>query len=551
MDGFVVKGVIGRGGMGQVFEAYDVNLQQPVALKVLHQRSGGVELRARFEKEAQILSGLHHRNIIPVRSGGHTRDGRPYYTMLLVTTGTLLERSDEFRSDVRRSVRTLAGIARAVQHLHDHHIWHRDLKPTNVLIDEEGQPLVADFGVAKYAQEEWTLGFVRVGTHAYMSPEMLTDGSLKCGPKADVWSLGVIAYELLGGRRPFAYDNPDSDLTRLIRSTGPPELLNHPAVVSGVDGPLAALVRRCLSKNPDERPTAGELADDLDRWLAGQPISRPNPKRSRSRWWTVAAGSLVIAAVGITLSPIPRRLWDQPANEANAPLAELLETHRVVTVVGPNGELFRPISTTDPDMARPIPERNGGLVLNTNSTSLLEIASDALPFSVRVTAEVDMLHGSDRCQAGLYAMRLRHSKTPEPGRVDVLVTNGFDGTPFPKTNPPATGPVLFGPHLFYLDRPANHLVPMDRRNERSIPLPEKAGTYRTLTITLSAAGVAATSGEFEFTPADSADFDMWSRETLQLMRIGQGEPLFGHGFGLFVHRSAARFRNVTVERLVR
>jgi serine/threonine protein kinase len=536
----VIEGPIGRGGMGCVYRAFAVHLNQHVALKVMDVR-GGLAERRRFEQEARILSRLHHRNVIPVRSGGHTTDGRPYYTMKLVTSGTLLSRSPDLRADGRAAVRTLSRIARAVQYLHDHGVWHRDLKPTNVLVDDDGEPLVADFGVSKLADEDRTVGSPRVGTYSYMAPEVTADGSRKSGPAADVWSLGVIAYELLGGRRPFATPDPDADLTELIRTHIPAPLVGSPDAAAGVDPALEGVVRRCLAKNPTDRPTAGEYADALDCWLAGQPIPPPKKPKSVKRWRWAAAVAVALAGVGISVAGIPKWLR-KPAT-----LVERLEKGEVVTVVGPNGELLLPIGTTDPEMPQPVPQSGGGLVLNTANTILAEIWNAPIPFPVKVTAEVEVLNGPERAEAGVYCRRKRYERGAPLGRVDALVSNGYHGVPYPIKNPPATDAVTFAARLHYPDDPADDWATAGSE-ERRTRRPEAAGQFRLLSLTFSPDDLsAAANGECELTRRHFVPFDRYVRDAFQVMKIESPDAVFGSGFGLYAHNSAARFRNVTVE----
>jgi serine/threonine protein kinase len=262
---------IGRGGMGIVYKAWDKPLQRHVALKMILR---GIHATAtdlgRFRSEAQAAGGLTHPNIVPVYQVGE-QDGQAYFCMKYVVGKTLAALMADKPLHPREAARYMIAIARAVQHAHEKGILHRDLKPSNILIDENDQPLVTDFGLAKRVEggESLTGTGAIVGTPSYMAPEQ-AEGTKNPTTACDVYSLGAILYELLTGRPPFLAASAVETLL-LVRSEEPvrPRALNPQ-----IDVDLEFICRKCLEKRPEHRYTsAAKLADDLEAFLAGEPVS--------------------------------------------------------------------------------------------------------------------------------------------------------------------------------------------------------------------------------------------------------------------------------------
>src|SRR5438093_1689538 len=226
-------------------------------------------------------------------------------------------------------------VARAVAFAHGKGILHRDLKPSNVLLEECGEPMVSDFGLAKFldASVELTQAGQRMGTPAYMAPEQASGQTDRVGPVSDVWALGVILYELLAGRRPFTATERD-ELTKQILSTDPPSpRLLRP----DLDEALQTVVLKCLAKEPRRRyASAAALADDLARWLRGEPISaRPEswPRRAWRRarrtvtgpaWWPVLVLLPLLGGVtALTLPAFAPAVAPDPPPSAGTPSPEV------------------------------------------------------------------------------------------------------------------------------------------------------------------------------------------------------------------------------------
>src|SRR6185312_399101 len=226
INGYRIVGILGRGGMGTVYKALHLELNKTVALKIVHPGRADSTLRARFEREFRSLAAIEHPNIVPVFDAGAWQ-GFSYFTMRYVPDGALSAHLPRFRADPVAGCKLMVKIARAVQHLHESGVLHRDLKPLNILIGEGDEPLVADFGLAKWLDDDsdMTVTGLPMGTRQYMSPEQTLGRKSEYTAACDVWALGIMLYEVFAGHRTFGSEDP-VELYMQIRSADPPPMAN-------------------------------------------------------------------------------------------------------------------------------------------------------------------------------------------------------------------------------------------------------------------------------------------------------------------------------------
>ncbi|MBY0459760.1 MAG: serine/threonine protein kinase, partial [Gemmataceae bacterium] len=277
IPGYRVVAYVGGGGMGSVYRAVHLATGRMVAVKLTRPGADDDRTRQRFEREVRALAALDHPNVVRVYDAGVAR-GCAYYTMQFLPRGSLDAHLARFR-DPRRAAGLMARVARAVGYVHDQGLLHRDLKPLNILLGEGDEPKLADFGLTRRVHHPdqrdgvSSTGFP-VGTGQYMAPEQTSGRSEDYTHACDTWALGVTLYELLTGRRPFA-EFDGFDLYKATRERDPQPIAER---APDVPPELAAVVMRCLAKNPTDRYESAEaLAEDLERWLAGVPVLAPPP----------------------------------------------------------------------------------------------------------------------------------------------------------------------------------------------------------------------------------------------------------------------------------
>lgn len=306
---------IARGGMGVVFKARQRRLNRMVALKMILRGDLATHNDLiRFRTEAEAAARLQHPNIVAIYEVGE-ENSLPYFSMELVPGQSLAQRLDAGALDPKVAARLMATVARAVHHAHQRGILHRDLKPGNILLDEQGQPHVMDFGLAKIVESDsdLTLSGTIMGTPSYMSPEQASGKSKDLTTTSDIFSLGAILYQLLTGRPPFRAEAFQETLRQVIEDE-PPRPRN---LQPHLDRDLETICLKSLEKEPQRRYGSAEaLADDLDRWLRQEPIqARPASTLDRVAKWTkrhpaiavlmgVVALLLLTVAIGSTVAAV-------------------------------------------------------------------------------------------------------------------------------------------------------------------------------------------------------------------------------------------------------
>lgn len=269
--------------MGVVYRARQKSLNRVVALKmILAGQFASQDDVERFHVEAVAAANLDHESIVPIYEIDE-HEGHHYFSMKLIEGGHLGDHLESLKEDVPRGVTVLAKVCRAIHHAHQRGILHRDLKPPNILLDENDHPYVTDLGLARKVegQSELTRTGAIVGTPSYMAPEQAS-GMADITTAADIYSLGALLYKLLTGQPPFDSESTVETLMQVINETP-----RKPSEFGKVDKCLEQICMKCLAKEPNQRyATAGDLALDLEKWLRGEPISIAAPSvASVTRVW--------------------------------------------------------------------------------------------------------------------------------------------------------------------------------------------------------------------------------------------------------------------------
>jgi serine/threonine-protein kinase len=299
IPGYEVLGVLGRGGMGVVYKARHLQSDRLVALKIIRMGLGQDSAAlARFRKEAEVIARLRHKNIVRVHALG-AHKGQPYLILEYIEQGSLDRMLGKKPLPARKAALLALKLARAVEYSHQHGIIHRDLKPANVLMTEEGEPKITDFGLARDMDAtRLTQSGDIIGTPCYMAPEQAAGDVKRIGPATDVYALGAILYEMLTGRPPFKGGNVLEILAKVgTQQPLPPRALNPAGPVA-----LEAICLTCLKKVRSERyARAADLAADLVNFLKSRPIKGTG--RSEKPPFAVPAGGPGRTLRNLVLTP--------------------------------------------------------------------------------------------------------------------------------------------------------------------------------------------------------------------------------------------------------
>ena len=291
---------IGRGGMGVIYRARQRHSRRIVAVKrILTYHADSQETLVRFRREAEAAATLDHPNILPIYEVGENEDGLPSFSMKFAAGGSLADAAPDLRKEPRRIVRLMAKVARAVEYAHAEGILHRDLKPGNILLDGRGEPLVSDFGLAKWLDttSDLTHTLTIFGTPGYIAPEQAKGSAAKLTPAADIYSLGAILFNLLTGRAPFLGEHALAVIQQATEKPAPKVRSLTPTL----DRDLETICAKCLEREPSARyRSAGDLAEDLERWLEGRHIIA-RPVSAPARVWRWARRNPVVAGMAALL----------------------------------------------------------------------------------------------------------------------------------------------------------------------------------------------------------------------------------------------------------
>jgi Protein kinase domain len=590
---------VGEGGMGQVFLVHDVKHNRDVALKFLRFGADTPQpLVDRFNRETEILKKLDHPNVVRVYDSGEWM-GFPFYVMRYVTGGSLVRQCGVIRTSARRVAEFLAKVAEAVHYVHDRGVFHRDLKPGNILVDEKGEPLLVDFGIAKYDDGHTTTGVALLGTPAYMAPELIVQGPQASSAVSDVWALGVILYELLTGERPFPGNRYEPELFERIKSQAPPPFDTISDTLPDADARLETVCLKCLAKDPARRyQTAAELAIDLTRWLNGESTTEVNAPEARlaagvtepttviattvthderrtRRRWPVAVGLLVVlVAAGIAASAIPWWKWKtDPTTEGGQvdslrkqTLAERMpNVGDSIEFIGEsglpekkdhNGPLRGFVGTMTEGF-------EGRCTLTTAKLYFHEVFNEVLSFPVRWEVEVAIDTPESPTIAGLYALEKTHTRqSGKPVHVGYINCFGMgDRDPVNRRkqlNNLAVASVgkfsvpdgTIESNSYTMLVPLfpdtwKKIVPADQIDAHDRPI-----HFHRLAIELRADGLTGerdgvTSGRFDRIGPNLIPLN----GLLNVNGVVLNPPTLGAGFGLFVRDGGAQFRHLRITRL--
>jgi len=389
----VLVRLLARGGMGAVYEAVQDSPRRPVAVKIVRGGFDSPRLVRRFEYEAEILAHLRHPHIAQVHEvGAHrlpTAERIPYFVMELVPEAralTLYAVDEDL--DVRQRLELFRAVCETIHFGHQRGVIHRDIKPGNILVDANGTPKVIDFGIARATDADLAVTTIRtrvgqiVGTLQYMSPEQCAADSAALDLRSDVYSLGVVLYELLCGRLPYSFDTTAVHEAVRVVQDAPPR--RPSAVTSAVRGDLETIVLKALEKDPARRyASAAELADDIRRYLDDEPIAARRPTflhqvrlfARRRRALFVASIAILVSLVAATIVSSVFFLNERAARHRTELLVEEGQSLAVWALEQHDDEL-RPLAESTPvrrELARRIRAYLEQLSQNASANTALQL----------------------------------------------------------------------------------------------------------------------------------------------------------------------------------
>jgi tRNA A-37 threonylcarbamoyl transferase component Bud32 len=300
MGDYELFDVLGSGGMGVVYRGRQMSVNRPVAVKMIrHGALADDDRLRRFQNEAEAVGKLDHPNIVPIFEIGQTGEDR-YFSMKLIEGTSLEAKLPELAKNARAAAELVAAVADGVNHAHQRGILHRDLKPSNILVDSRGEPHITDFGLARKIEGDtgMTVSGAIIGTPAYMSPEQAMGRNREVTTASDVYGLGGVLFAALTGRAPFAGNSVLDTLEQVRHQI--PEMPSHRN--QNVSADLEVICLKCLEKDPRRRyQTAGEVAEELRRWLRGEPILA-QPTSAPVRLWMWCTRKPALASLSAALA---------------------------------------------------------------------------------------------------------------------------------------------------------------------------------------------------------------------------------------------------------
>ena len=364
-DRYELAEVIGIGGMAEVYRAWDTRLRRSVAVK-LFTGSRDLDNTRRFDNEVRVLAGLEHPGLVSVYDTG-TTGTTPYVVLRLVDGCTLRNRMADGPMPVDE-VRLLgAAVAEALAHVHDQGVVHRDVKPSNILLDEAGTPYLADFGLAhSIGSTRLTRTGLIVGTAAYLAPEQVRGAEVH--PAADVYALGLVLLECLTGRCEYTGSDVEAIVSRLHRS---------PVVPTDLPADLARLLTLMTAQSPEKRPTARLCADVLRTGHPTVPVARPLRGSPPRRTALVAAAAVLLGAIGVS--------WALTSGAAPT----LTDSPAAATPAAATSAAATPAAATSSAVETPTPSSEAAAqlaVVPDSGTAVVEQAAGAAPVQAQAPA---------------------------------------------------------------------------------------------------------------------------------------------------------------------
>jgi serine/threonine-protein kinase len=420
--------VLGRGGMGVVYKALHLPLNRTVALKmILAGERATPQNLGRLRREAEAIAQLRHPNVVEIYHFDE-HEGRPYFALEFVAGGDLKARLDGTPWPAQAAAGLVEQVARAVDVAHRQNIVHRDLKPANVLLTADATPKVADFGLAKYLDGEatQTRSGVLMGTPGYMAPEQAAGLNDRVTPATDVWSLGVILFELLTGRRPFAGGSWDAVTGQILHGPVP----RPSGLREDLDRALEAILLKCLEKDPARRfATAGDLADELARWRRGEPTRTYPPG-----WWAStrrflrrhAIACAVLAFLALAASAaVALVVRLDPDRERKAIERDLAEG-RTVSLVGATGPPRWCRIRLGASATQITSRADEPFTVYAWKPCLVELVTDPQQPRFRFRGWIKHAEGTETSEAGLYVAH--EARETSSGTIHSLLEFAYDDT---------------------------------------------------------------------------------------------------------------------------